>query len=362
MIRLDGSFGEGGGQIVRTALALSTITGIPFEVEGIRKGRCDSGLKAQHLHCIRALAEMGARCEGAELGSGHIVFHPGSVPSRTLSVDVGTAGSVTLLLQALLLPVLFADGKFRLRLTGGTDVPWSEPYDYLKHVFLPHVARFAESVELNLDRRGYYPRGGGRIELSVSPRFRRTDFGSFEEFRKMVRDGCPDVTLMEQGRFAGIRGISHASLDLQKAEVAERQSSAARRILSGRGPVRIDSFYSDSLSAGSGICLWAVFLNSMDEVDSFNPVVVGGDSLGAKGRKAEDVGAEAARALSSVIDSGAPVDPFLADQLVPFLALAGGSFRASKITPHCLTNVYVVEQFLGKSFEVDAGNKVIRAL
>lgn len=162
MITIDGSYHEGGGQIVRTALALSTLTGKQFEVNNIRKGRCDSGLKHQHLFCVKALEELcNARVEGAELGSEHISYEPRKIAGRTLSFDVGTAGSTTLILQALLLPVVFGNGKTRIKLTGGTDVPWSQPADYLQHVFIPHLRKFA-GIEFSLLRRGYYPKGGGK--------------------------------------------------------------------------------------------------------------------------------------------------------------------------------------------------------
>ncbi|MBI2142420.1 RNA 3'-terminal phosphate cyclase [Candidatus Woesearchaeota archaeon] len=364
MIKLDGSHGEGGGQIVRTALALSTITGMPFEVHSIRKGRCEPGLKSQHLYCVRALQELsGAKEEGAELGSESISFYPGKMKARTLAVDVGTAGSITLLLQSLLLPMIFGSGKTRLKITGGTDVSWSQPYDYFREVLLPQLSKYCEKLEARLERRGYYPKGGGMIELLVVPKYKLSDYSSFQEFWSFLKENAPKIGLMERGSLAVVRGVSHASMDLQKAEVAERQAAAAQRALSKLGcPVKIELSYSDALSAGSGICLWAVFENRHGEIDSVNPVMLGSDSLGAKGKKAEDVGREAAEALIKEIESNAPVDKYLADQLIPFMALAGGRMKASEITEHCTTNMHVVESFLGKVFEVDKESNVVRTL
>ncbi|MBI2575114.1 RNA 3'-terminal phosphate cyclase [Candidatus Woesearchaeota archaeon] len=362
MIKLDGSHGEGGGQIVRTALALSTITGMPFEVHSIRKGRCEPGLKSQHLYCVKALQELsGAKEEGAELGSESISFYPGKMKARTLAVDVGTAGSITLLLQSLLLPMIFGSGKTRLKITGGTDVSWSQPYDYFKEVLLPQLAKYCEKLDAKLERRGYYPKGGGMIELLVVPKYKLSDYSSFQEFWSFLKENAPKISLVERGKLALVRGVSHASTDLQKAEVAERQAAAAQRALSKLGcPARINVSYSDSASTGSGICLWAVFENRHGEVDTANPVILGSDSLGAKGKKAEDVGREAAEGLIREVESNAPVDHYLADQLIPFMALAGGSIRASMLTSHCITNIHVVEEFLGKVFVVDGKEKTVK--
>src|SRR3989344_3512095 len=144
MLSIGGAYLEGGGQIVRTALALSALTGKQFEVFGIRKGRCDSGLKQQHIFCVNALKEFcSAKTEGVFSGSEHMSFFPGVFKGRTVSLDVGTAGSTTLLLQCVLAPMIFACKKSRLRLCGGTDVKWSQPVDYLQHVFIPHLRKFA---------------------------------------------------------------------------------------------------------------------------------------------------------------------------------------------------------------------------
>ncbi|MBI3033586.1 RNA 3'-terminal phosphate cyclase [Candidatus Woesearchaeota archaeon] len=361
MIGIDGSHGEGGGQILRTALAFSTITGLPFEMGSIRKGRCDSGLKSQHVYCIRALEEVsGASAEGVSIGSERVVFYPGRVKSGTFSVDVGTAGSVTLLMQSILLPLVFGNGRVRLKVQGGTDVNWSEPYDYFRHVFLPHIDKFCVKLDARLERRGYYPKGGGSIELFVSPRFKAGDYGSIDAFRGFLMSGSSKISLVSPGSLSLVRGVSHASSDLQKPEVAERQAASARSALSGLGcPVKIDVSYSESASTGSGICLWAVYENDKGEVDSLNPVVLGSDSLGERGRRAEDVGRDAAGSLLKSISSGAPVDQFLSDQLLPFIALTGGVLRVPELTKHSLSNIYVIEQFLGKVFVIDEDKKII---
>ena len=145
MISLDGNYLEGGGQIVRTALALSTITGKEFEVKGIRKGRCSSGLKNQHLYCVKALQQLcNAKVEGDKLGSEYLKYTPGKLEGKQISVDIGTAGSITLFLQALLLPCIFADKKVRLKIKGGTDVKWSMPLDYFREILFPQLTKYAD--------------------------------------------------------------------------------------------------------------------------------------------------------------------------------------------------------------------------
>ena len=363
MLKLNGSFGEGGGQIVRTALALSAITGKPFEVSGIRKGRCDSGLKAQHLYCVKALEELcNAKTEGAELASCHLKFHPGEIKSKTISVDVGTAGSISLLLQALLPPAMFANSSLRLKITGGTEGKFAMPYDYFAEVLVPHLRKYA-GIEVSLLKRGYFPKGGGKVEIKIRPEFKLPGYDNFEKFHEAFKEKCRKINLMQQGRLIQIKGISHASKELEKAEVAERQARAAKLALSKfECPLNINSEYSETLSTGSGIALWAVF-SSGEEIDFNNPVIIGADALGERGKRAEIVGKEAAENLIKEIESKAPVDHHLADQILPFMALAGkSSIKVSEVTNHCRTNIYVIEQFLGKVFEVDEENKIIRTV
>ncbi len=348
MITLDGSYGEGGGQILRTALALSTLLQKPFEINNIRKGREQSGLKNQHLHCIKALKELcNSYAEGAEIGSTYVKYEPGKFKPQTMSLDIGTAGSITLMMQSLLLPAIFAQGKVRYRIKGGTDVKWSMPFDYFNNIFLPQLRRYAE-IDCKIIRRGYYPKGGGQIDLTIKPKFAFFD------------KNLPKINLVEQGKLIQVKGISHASKDLEKAEVAERQAKAAKLVLSSLNcPVQIKSEYAESLSTGSGITLWAIFSKDEDEIDEMNPIRLGADVLGEQGKRAEIVGQEAAEKLIQEIRSKAPVDEHLADNLIPYLAIAGGSIKVSKISNHVRTNIYTVEKFLDVKFKIDEENKII---
>jgi len=362
-MKISGSFLEAGGQIIRTALALSTITQKPFEVTDIRKGRPTPGLKNQHLHCIKSLEKLcNAKTENASLASTYIKYEPGKIESKNLKIDIGTAGSITLLLQSLLIPSIFADKPLKITIIGGTDTKFAQPFDYLKEVFLPQLKKFAD-IDAKLVRRGYYPKGNGRIELRIKQKYHLNDFSNFEEFHKDLKENPQKYNLTEQHHLIQIKGISHASFDLQKAYVAERQAKAAKFTLKNKYncPVNIETSYSETLSTGSGITLWAIFSEDKDEININNPIRLGADSLGERGKKAETVGQEAANNLIKEIETKAPVDKYLADQLLPFMALAGKSkIKASKITNHCKTNIYVIEQFLGKTFEVDEKENIIK--
>ena len=360
MIKIDGNYLEGGGQIVRTALALSTITQKPFEVHDIRKGRKDFGLKNQHLYCVKSLQELcNAKAEGAELGSVSLKYYPNKITAKNLNIDIETAGSITLLLQALLLPAMFVSKPITITIRGGTDTKWSMPFDYFANVLLPQLQRFAK-IEAKLLKRGYYPKGNGKVEIKINPKFKLNAFDNFSKFHSHLSQNISKCNLIEQHHLLQIKGISHASKDLQNARVAERQAESAKNILkSYNAPINITSQYQDTLSTGSGITLWAVFSKNKDDIDENNPIRLGSDSLGEQGKMAEVVGEEAAENLIKEIGSKAPVDRHLADQILPFMALNGGSIKASEITNHCRTNIYTIQQFFGEIFKVDEEEVII---
>jgi RNA 3'-terminal phosphate cyclase (GTP) len=359
MIQLSGEFGEGGGSLVRVALALSTITGKPFEVDNIRKGRAKSGLKAQHLYCIKSLQELcSAVVEGDVLGSAYLKYIPGKIKAKPLQVDIGTAGSITLLLQSLLPPCLFASRSMKLEIVGGTDVKWAAPFDYFNNVFVPVVKRFCFELDVRLAKRGYFPKGQGNLELSINPKYKLSEFSGFKEFCSYLKQNIPKIDLTGQGNLVGVKGISHASLNLENAKVAERQASAAKSILMKLGcPVDISSEYCNTVSLGSGITLWANFSKDEECTEVFH---MGADALGEPGKRAEIVGEEAAKKLIKEIESKAAVDKYLGDQILLLMAFTSNSkIKVSEITEHCRTNIYVIEKFLGKVFEIDEEEKMI---
>lgn len=347
MLKLDASYGEGGGQIIRTALALSTITKKPFEAINIRHGRKVSGLKAQHVHCIKTLNKLcNAKSEYEVIGSEILNYYPGDIRGQTITIDIGTAGSISLLLQSILLPCLFADKESRFKITGGTSGKWAMPYDFLANVLIPQIRKYAKKIDIKLEKRGYYPKGGGKIELKIVPLEDKT---------------FPKIESVEQFNLIKIKGISHASKSLQKSEVAERQAKAAKISLKSLNiPVDIQTEYAETLSHGSGITLWAIFSKDKDDIDINNPIILGADILGEQGKRSEQVGQEAANKLIKEIESKAPVDQHTSDNLIPFLAIAGGQIKVSKITNHTRTNIWVCEQFLDKKFEIDEENNIIK--
>ncbi|GAB6136182.1 RNA 3'-terminal phosphate cyclase [Thermococcus prieurii] len=324
-VEIDGSYGEGGGQILRTAVALSVITGKPVRIHRIRANRPNPGLRPQHLHGILALKELSnARVKGAKVGSTVLEFVPGRAEPKHIKVPIKTAGSITLVLQALLPAMAFVRGSFEV--TGGTDVPWSPPVDYLRNITLFALEKMGLRAEIELKRRGHYPKGGGLVLGRVE---------RWEERKPLVA--------LEWRKIERFAGISHATN--LPAHVAERQAKSAEEKLRSlySVPVEIEREVSRSLGPGSGIVVWA-------ETDSLR---LAGDALGKRGKPAEVVGREAAEELIEQLTPRKAVDRFLGDQLIPFLAFAGGEIGVAEITNHLVTNVWVVERFLGKTFEVE---------
>jgi len=326
MLIIDGSLGEGGGQMLRTSVALSAVTGKAVRIDNIRSKRTPPGIMPQHLSAVNAVAQLcGAETDGASVGSMELEFFPHRLSGGKINIDVGTAGSVTLVLQALMIPAAFASEKVRIDLRGGTDVSWSPSIDFLKHVTLPILRKFGYLGDIKLLARGYYPAGGGRIEMEIRPARRLSP-----------------VYIHEPGKIVSAGGVSHAHKGLERSSVARRQAKAARTILYDRlakagysGRLDVACEYVDTRSFGSGITLWVETENS----------VYGSDALGSQGKRSEAVGAEAASRLVSEIDSSAPLDRHMGDQIVPYLALAGGSVCVSVVTGHTETNVDLMRAF-----------------
>ena len=339
MLRIDGSKGEGGGQMVRTALALSTLTGRPFHITHIRAGRHQAGLKAQHLKAIEALqAICGAQVTALKLGAKTFTFQPGPVQPGQYFFDIGTAGSISLLLQALLPPLLFSSGPTTLRLRGGTCGKWQPAVEYTREVLLPYLSNFAD-IELTIKRRGYYPKGGGDVSVRIQPRS-----SSWKEAGQL-----PPYSLTEREPPSQIAGIAFAADALAVRQVAERIADAACAELQiWNCPVDISTAYGPAHNPGAGITLRATVNCSGAGI----PLSLGADALGERGKPAETVGSEAAQQLNRALRSGDPVDPHLADQLAPYLALIPGSrMKVSHPTGHLLSNMAMAEYFLPVRFE-----------
>ena len=328
MVNLDGSRGEGGGQMLRTALVWSLVTGRPFRMDNIRARRPNPGLKPQHVQVLQSLRFLGpVRFEGAVPGSPSVTFHPAPLRGSSFRVDIGTAGSVTLLLQTLLPALLVAEGPGRVEIIGGTDVPWSPPADFLKRVVLELVAARSRRLSFEIRRRGFYPKGGGEVVVEAEGPLAPLPF-----------------SLTERGALREIRIISFASEELASRRVSERQAEAAAQVLAGLGGrTETEVLYGATRSSGSVLVAVAGFEGEAR---------LGAGALGERGKPAEEVGRQAARALAQEIASEAAVDEHATDQLVPWLAFCGGSLRASRLTEHTRTNMWVTEQFTGPLFEI----------
>ncbi len=322
MLTIDGSYGEGGGQILRTSLALATLLKIPVKITKIRANRPKPGLGYQHLACIKALQTItNAKVKGAKLGSTEIEFYPGKIRGGNFTIDIGTAGSISLVLQALSLPCSFADEEIKLTIKGGTDVAWSPPIDYVKNVTYKILGKTGFKASLKLIKRGYYPKGNGLVEVEFFP----------TEKLKAAN--------IKRGELIEIKGIAH-SLNLP-CHIVEREAKTAKEIL----PCEIKLECKENFSTGTGIILFAIFDGS----------VLGASALGERGKPAEKVGREAALELKKEIESGASLDIHMADQIIPFLAIAKGnsSFTVRKITKHLETNIYIVEKILENKFKIE---------
>ncbi len=347
MIELDGSNCEGGGQILRSALGLSVLTQKPFRILNIRKNRPKPGLKAQHLACVKACAELSnAYVEGNKIGSETLEFVPRVIKNRQLEINIGTAGSITLLMQSILLPAIFTNCD--IKITGGTDVKWSMPIDYFKSIMLPFINKFCK-MEILCEKRGYYPVGGGIISLSTKAKYKRVDFDSFNKFHQYIF-GNPVIDLSKNGKLMSIKGISSASKDLQERNVVERQAQSAELSLSRVCPINVDKEYVNTSSPGAGIMLYATYKVIGDKEEDYYRVGV--DVLGDIKTKAEENGRVASEKMLDYINSSIVVDECLQDNIIPFLGLFGGIIKTGKITRHTKSNIEVCKSFLDVEYEI----------
>jgi RNA 3'-phosphate cyclase len=327
-IELDGSLGEGGGQILRTSLALSLLTGQTFHLRNVRARRPKPGLQAQHLRSVLAAAEVGgARVNGASLGSCDLLFEPGTVTAGNRRFEIGTAGATGLVLHTIYLPLALRGGEpSEVTLVGGTHVTTSPSFHFLEGTWRRYLELTGLRIGLRLDRPGFYPRGGGVVCAFVQP-----------------CQSLRGVSLGERGEVA-ITGISAvAGLD---PGIARRQARRAEHLLKREGhevEVREESWEG---GPGSVVILTV-------ETGSVPATFVG---LGARGKPAEVVATEAVEQVVAYLRAGESlVDPHSADQLVLPLALAEGAseYRTTEVTPHLSTNVAVIKQFLRREIEIE---------
>jgi RNA 3'-terminal phosphate cyclase (ATP) len=319
MLTIDGSHGEGGGQILRTALALSLLTQTPVRFENVRAGRKKPGLLRQHLACVRAAAQVGdARTDGVALGAQAFTFRPRALRGGDLHVAIGSAGSALLVLQCVLPALLGADAPTTLVLEGGTHNPWAPSFEFLDRSFLPLLRRMGASVDARLIRPGFFPAGGGRVEVEIAPCGRLTPLTLLD--RGPIRRVSATALCAALPKRVGVTELSV----LRERLGLDRDTAHLRTVPDPRGP---------------GNAAWVEA-----ELDALTAVFV---DFGRRGRPAEAVADAAAQAYETWRDRGAPVCEHLADQLLLPLALAGGgAFRTGPLSAHAETNMHTIRRFL----------------
>ena len=335
MIEIDGSYGEGGGQIVRAAMAYSCLTGQPTRIFNIRAKRSNPGLRKQHATAIKVLANLfKAEVEGVSVGSKEVTFKPGSeVRSGNFTFEIGSAGSITLVLQSVTFALIGRKCKITLTIKGGTDVPFSPTFDYFKHCYLALLSRFGYEASAEVARRGYYPEGGGEVKFT----FRK------HEPQPILMNDCEEDLKV-------FRVLASASSNLQKGRVCERTiNSAIHHILKNFGEVKVETcrHYSQTRSTGAALCI----------VGSGGERMIGVDLLGKRGLPSEEIGKRCVELIKNESKSGACVDFHLADHLVLFLATCGGEIKTSHITEHTKTMVWLANRFMDGCLKIE-GNLI----
>jgi RNA 3'-terminal phosphate cyclase (ATP) len=328
MIDLDGAIGEGGGQIVRSALTLSLLTGLPFRLKNVRAGRSKPGLRPQHIEAIHAAETMSeAQTSGVHLTSQSFTFSPGEVRAGRYRFDIRTAGSAPLVLQTILIPLCLADQDSEVSIRGGTHVPWSPCAEYLEWAWLPALAPMGFKAEISCDRVGFFPRGGGLLRAKICAR--------------AVPSSTTWVNRSALSGFNVLSGVANLP-----SHIAERQAKQAQeRLRHWEVPVDVRIAHYDAIDRGTVLLVQPVF--ELGYACFFG--------LGERGKPAEVVAGEATDQLAEFLACDAVVDPFLADQILIPLALASdpSEFTTSAITKHLTTNAFVLERFVIAEIEID---------
>lgn len=323
MIMIDGSEGEGGGQVLRYCAALSLLTGEPFTIRNIRGGRAKPGLMRQHVTALEAACAIGgAECSGLMVGASELTFRPGSVMPGEYHFAVGTAGSTGLVLQTVLVPLMMADAPSRLLIEGGTHAMAAPPFEFLQKTLLPVLERMGPKISITLERHGFYPRGGGRIVVDIEPAPLRP------------------IECVDRGQFKA--GKAEALVAGIPFDIADRELKAARKVLAewpddAFAPVQLPA----EIGPGNALLLEAEFENVTEVMSGF----------GKLGIPAERLAKTAAKRMAGYLASQAYAGPYLQDQLLlPFAMAGGGAFTTVKLSEHTRTAVKLIEQFSGRSF------------
>ncbi|UCE16744.1 MAG: RNA 3'-terminal phosphate cyclase [Candidatus Bathyarchaeota archaeon] len=340
MLEVDGSQKSGSGTILRLSIALSGILGEPLHIYNIRERRSQPGLRPQHLEATLTAAKLcNAEIKGVTLGSRELWFEPGEIKGGEIRAEIGTAGSIPMLLLTILPLCVFAKRAVNVHVVkGGTDVRHAPTINYLKYLLLPMLGRMGLKASLTVHKYGYYPKGMGEVSLKVQP-CQKLDVLRFEE----------------RGNIEELSGVSVCTF-LADRKVAERQARAANKYLGNRGfeaKIKVVNDVSNPLQKGSSLVLWT---------KSSTGVLLGGDAIGELRKLSEVVGREAAESLFKEIKAEATVDVHLADMLVPYVALADGNsvYFARSMTEHLDTNLWLTQKILDVKFQVSKMDNLYR--
>jgi len=325
VLNIDGSYGEGGGQILRSALSLSLLLEKPFKITNLRAGRSRPGLQKQHLTVVKACQELSnAEVKGAELNSNEIEFHPKELQHNHLRFDTGTAASTVLILQGLILPLAFGKKSADLELVGGTNNPFAPSVLYLQNTFLPTVRKLGLEASVEIEKYGWYPKGGGIIKAHIIP----------------IRKLSP-ISLLDKGKLLKLSG--NAIISNLPKHIAEREKKQCLKRILEFNPalekdMKIDIIEAPSIGQGTEFSLQAEYENT-------TVVFV---SLGEIGKPAEKLADEAYQNFINFHESGAAIETHLADQILIYAALADekSEFTILRISNHLLTNAWLIKQFL----------------
>lgn len=342
MLEIDGGQKSGSGTILRLSVAMTSILGEPLHIYNIRKKRSEPGLRSQHLESVLTAAKLcNADVKGAYVGSQELWFEPREISGGEIYAEIGTAGSIPMLIMTVMPICIFAKQPTTLKISkGGTDVRNSPTINYLINVYLRLLERMGVKAQIEVRKYGYYPKGMGEVTLRVQP--------------------CKELTpirLEEFGEIKTIRGISVCTF-LADRKVAERQAREAERILSAKGlspKIKIVNDFSNPLQKGSSLVLWA-------ETD--RGALVGSDSIGELGKTSEAVAQEAVKGLIEEIDARATVDIHMADMLIPYVALAKGEsmYMTRMISDHLESNIWLAEEILGVKFHIEKTNGLYKVI
>ena len=340
LFEIDGSKKSGSGTILRLSVGLATISGQPVHIYNIRQNRPQSGLKPQHLEAVLTAAKLcNAKTKGATLNSRELWFKPSEIKGGDFKAEIGTAGSIPMLLMTVLPICACAKGTVQIRVAkGGTDVAHSPTINYICNVLLPALKKMGVDVTITVLKYGYYPKGMGEVTLTVKP-----------------QPSLQPLRIETFGKLKSIKGISVCTF-LAKRKVAERQANAAKEYLAAKGynaSVQIINDKSNPLQKGSSIALWA---------ETNTGAVVGADAIGKLGKTSEKVGREAAEKLYSELSVKPTVDVHLADMLIPYVAMIEGmsAFSTRQVTDHTETNRWLVEKMLGTRIKIKKTNSLFR--